>query len=201
MGKYKRDADEPSKESSSFNRDKSGGGCAEEELKEASKGSDLNGFFHNPQHAMSEEIDLNNGIHTIYRTGKQAQGFEGGLQKSIKLSRYQQSSGGPHAVSYTYRQLSLVHIDPTYKVVLYYNMACCYQRLQLYDECAEYLENSTRALKERIKALDKQEQSILFQNPQKAQNQLQVLLKSSRTSTREDGYDTYGTGTFSVSKK
>ena len=48
MDKEKKDADEPSKESSSFNRDKSGGGCAEEELKEVSKGSDPTGFFHNP---------------------------------------------------------------------------------------------------------------------------------------------------------
>lgn len=55
-----------------------------------SKGSDPNGFFHNPEHAMSEDIDLNNGIHTVYRTGKQqSKEYEGGLQNSIKLSRYQ----------------------------------------------------------------------------------------------------------------
>ena len=54
-----------------------------------SKGSDPNGFFHNPEHAMSEDIDLNNGIHTVYRTGKQqSKEYEGGLQNSIKLSRY-----------------------------------------------------------------------------------------------------------------
>jgi len=33
-------------------------------------------------------------------------------------------------------------------------MACCYQRLQLYEECSEYLEEATVALKERIKMLE-----------------------------------------------
>ena len=61
-------------------------------------------------------------------------------------------------------ELQKIEIDPTFKVVLSYNMACCYQRLHLYEECAEYLESATTSLKERIKILDQQEQSLLMQN-------------------------------------
>jgi hypothetical protein len=61
-------------------------------------------------------------------------------------------------------------------------MACCYQRLHLYEECAEYLESATTALKERIKILDQQEQSLLMQNNYST-NPTQYL-GSSRNSTR-----------------
>jgi|TARA_B110000285_G_C15130335_1_gene623143 hypothetical protein len=66
-------------------------------------------------------------------------------------------STGTFAVSYTMQQLKKIEIDPTSKVVLFYNMACCYQRHQMYDQCADYLEKSCKCLKERIKLLDEQE--------------------------------------------
>jgi len=86
--------------------------------------------------------DTENSGHTIYKT-KTALGSENG-----------QIDERPQAVTYSFLELQKIEIDPTYKVVLNYNMACCYQRLHLYEECAEYLENSTHALKERIKILD-----------------------------------------------
>ena len=74
-------------------------------------------------------------IHTIYRTGKQA-GFDGhevgyeGLQGDRvddSLGAEQNDEGGqPYAISYTFQQLLNIKIDPTHKMVLFYNLACCY---------------------------------------------------------------------------
>lgn len=52
------------------------------------------------------------------------------------------------------KQLTKIEVDPTFKVILFYNMACCYQRLHLNDECTQYLESATRSLHERIKLLE-----------------------------------------------
>jgi len=85
---------------------------------------------------LDDEADVTG--HTIYRT---------------KISQDAEDER-PVAITYSKLELQKIEIDPTFKVVLNYNMACCYQRLHLYDECAEYLESATHALKERIKILD-----------------------------------------------
>lgn len=51
-----------------------------------------------PRHVISEDISAD--IHTIVKSGKQ--------------------------ISFTREQMAKLSIDPTHKVVLYYNMACCY---------------------------------------------------------------------------
>lgn len=67
----------------------------------------------------------------------------------------------PYKIQYTISQLNQIEIDPTFKVILFYNMACCCQRLHLNDECTQYLESATKALQERIKLLESQEQTLL----------------------------------------
>jgi hypothetical protein len=67
----------------------------------------------------------------------------------------------PKKMVFTIEQLARVKVDPTFKLVMFYNMACCYQRLQLFNECAEYLEFASVALKERIAILEDQEQAML----------------------------------------
>ena len=37
-------------------------------------------------------------------------------------------------------------IDPNYKTTLYYNIATCYQRLGMLEECVDYLEMATNSL-------------------------------------------------------
>ena len=37
-------------------------------------------------------------------------------------------------------------LDLNYKATIYYNIACCYQRLDMLEECVENLELSTKAL-------------------------------------------------------
>lgn len=41
----------------------------------------------------------------------------------------------------------ILNIDPNHKAVLYYNLACCYQRLGMFEECVDYLELATKAIK------------------------------------------------------
>lgn len=92
-------------------------------------------------------------------------------------------------------QLSKIKVDPTFKLVMFYNMACCYQRLQLFDECAEYLEHATGALKERIAILEQQEQTMLHNKLANNQILLQPT-NPSRNSFRNDRshsrFDTQG---------
>jgi len=45
---------------------------------------------------------------------------------------------------------------------LYYNLACCYQRLGLLDEAVEYLELSSDKLDETITFYSKQEQALVL---------------------------------------
>lgn len=45
---------------------------------------------------------------------------------------------------------------------LYYNLACCYQRLGLLDEAVEYLELSSDKLEETIQFYTKQEQELVL---------------------------------------
>lgn len=70
-------------------------------------------------------------------------------------------------------------------MVMFYNMACCYQRLQLFDECAEYLEHATGALRERISLLEHQEQAMLH-NKLASNNIMLQPKNSSRNSFRND---------------
>ena len=65
---------------------------------------------------------------------------------NIEEGSYQGGIRPPYAVTYTFKQLVKIDIDPTFKVLLFYNLACCYQRLTLYDECVEYLEKAGDAL-------------------------------------------------------
>lgn len=37
-------------------------------------------------------------------------------------------------------------IDPNYKMTLYYNIATCYQRLGMLEECVDFLEMATKSL-------------------------------------------------------
>ncbi len=37
-------------------------------------------------------------------------------------------------------------IDPNYKTTLYYNLATCYQRLGMLEDCVDYLELATKTL-------------------------------------------------------
>lgn len=91
-------------------------------------------------------------------------------------------------VQLTFSQLAAVKIDPTYKVVMFYNMACCYQRLQLYDECAEYLEKSTHSLKERIQLLDQHEHNLLH-NKLKLGQTTENPIQTGRESFREKSFN------------
>jgi len=55
-------------------------------------------------------------------------------------------------------------LNPNYKATLYYNLACCYQRLGMLEECVDYLELATKALKANIIALENQESALLLNN-------------------------------------
>jgi len=83
----------------------------------------------------SRSKDKNVYIHTIYRTGKRAGfgghevGYEGAQGDAVDDSlgaEQNDDSGKPYAVSYTFQQLLNIKIDPTHKMVLFYNLACCY---------------------------------------------------------------------------
>lgn len=64
-------------------------------------------------------------------------------------------------------------------------MACCHQRLHLNDECTQYLESATKALQERIKLLESQEQTLLHQNHNQNLNTVNIVFApSSRTSVK-----------------
>lgn len=64
-------------------------------------------------------------------------------------------------------------------------MACCYQRLHLNDECTQYLESATKALQERIRLLESQEQTLLHQNHNQHLNTVNIIYApSSRTSVK-----------------
>jgi hypothetical protein len=64
-------------------------------------------------------------------------------------------------------------------------MACCCQRLHLNDECTQYLESATKALQERIKLLESQEQTLLHQNHHQNINTVNIIYApSSRTSVK-----------------
>lgn len=45
---------------------------------------------------------------------------------------------------------------------LYYNLACCYQRLGLLDEAVEYLELSSEKLEQTIEFYGRQEQELVL---------------------------------------
>ena len=62
-----------------------------------------------------------------------------------------------YKIQYTWLHLSDMNVSPTLKVILYYNMAFCYQRLELHDDCIEHLELATHALKIRLKLLEDDE--------------------------------------------
>jgi hypothetical protein len=55
-----------------------------------------------------------------------------------------------------------LNIDPNYPTTLYYNLACCYQRLGMLDECVDYLELATKSLKQKIENLEEEENALLF---------------------------------------
>lgn len=54
-------------------------------------------------------------------------------------------------------QLAELKVSATLKVVLFYNMAFCYQRLEMIDDCIENLDLATHSLKHRIKTLEDEE--------------------------------------------
>jgi tetratricopeptide (TPR) repeat protein len=45
-------------------------------------------------------------------------------------------------------------LDPNYKATLFYNLACCYQRLGMLEECVDYLELATKQLSIKIEMLE-----------------------------------------------
>lgn len=53
-------------------------------------------------------------------------------------------------------------LDPNYHAALSYNMACCYQRLGMLEECVDYLELATKALNKKIIQLEEEEKASLF---------------------------------------
>ena len=53
-------------------------------------------------------------------------------------------------------------IDPNYKTTLYYNVATCYQRLGMLEECVDYLELATASLNKKIQMLEEEENGLLF---------------------------------------
>lgn len=132
----------------------------------------------------------NNVVHTLFMKS----------QESPDLDRQEKML----KVQLTFSQLAAVKIDPTYKVVMFYNMACCYQRLQLYDECAEYLEKSTHSLKERILLLDQHEQNFLL-NKRKMGQMAENAMKTARESFKDKFFNATQrfetVGNFSNEKK
>ena len=59
-----------------------------------------------------------------------------------------------------------VAIDPNYRASLFYNLACCYQRLGMLDECVDCLELATKAMHKKIQALEEEESQLLFSKDQ-----------------------------------
>ena len=55
-------------------------------------------------------------------------------------------------------------IDPNYKTSLFYNLACCYQRLGMLEDCIEFLEKATLTLDKKIVQIEDEENSLLFNN-------------------------------------
>lgn len=54
-------------------------------------------------------------------------------------------------------------IDPNYKMTLYYNIATCYQRLGMLEECVDFLEMATKSLNQKIAMLEEEENALIFQ--------------------------------------
>ena len=80
--------------------------------------------------------------------------------------------------------------EQNYIVTLYYNMACCYQRLGLLDEAVEYLEKASDQLQETIDLFDQQEQALILQRRlqqtvQHSEYQTGNLEKQKPTSTKK----------------
>lgn len=53
-------------------------------------------------------------------------------------------------------------IDPNVKTTLYYNMATCYQKMNMLEECVDYLELATRSLNLKISMIEEEENALLF---------------------------------------
>ena len=132
-----------------------------------------------------------NGMAQRSKTSLSAPKTRDGIEDSHQRSKagtiipknQQTEMNQPYKIQYTVKQLAKIDIDPTFKVILFYNMACCCQRLHLNDECTQYLESSTKALQERIKLLEAQEQTLLHQNFN--MNTVNILYApSSRTSVK-----------------
>lgn len=98
--------------------------------------ADAKGFLDvNPHHLISDDnmkkgnFDLENDdkVHTIWRSGRTTP-----MADSVKVQVINKASiekvevDGPYAQSYTFRELLKIEIDPTYKMILFYNLACCY---------------------------------------------------------------------------
>lgn len=68
-----------------------------------------------------------------------------------------------YCIEYTWRQLSALEVETQYKVILFYNMAYCFQRLDMINECIEYLQKATKSLNENIKTMESQQAKLVSQ--------------------------------------
>jgi len=71
--------------------------------------------------------------------------------------------GHEESQSYSFREAksSLLKnhsdLDQNYRASLFYNLACCYQRLGMLEECVDYLELATKAMHRKIQSLEEEE--------------------------------------------
>lgn len=52
-------------------------------------------------------------------------------------------------------------VETNHRVILFYNMAFCFQRLDMISDCIEYLEMATKALKESLKRLTDEQAKLI----------------------------------------
>lgn len=55
-------------------------------------------------------------------------------------------------------------IDPNFKTTLYYNIATCYHKMGMLEECVDNLELATKYLNQKIAMIEEEENALLFQN-------------------------------------
>lgn len=103
---------------------------------------------------------VNESLIKLEQQQKKYQDIKSGSISSKKKAEL--STSGEHTQSSTSPQNMIPTIDPNYKATLYYNLATCYQRLGMLEECVDFLEMATKSLEKKIILLEEEENALLF---------------------------------------
>lgn len=97
----------------------------------------------------------------LKKVDKALHNLEHSISKDITDNSYSYNQGKNQAFGSSSDKVQ-TQIDPNYKATLSYNLACCYQRLGMLEECVDYLEAATKALKQKISNLEEEENANLL---------------------------------------